>query len=470
MTDLDLCYTPASELARRIRAREMSPVEIVANSLARIEEVNPALNCFCFTFPEEALAKAAEAEKAVKRGDALGPLHGVPIAIKDFTPTRGKTTTMGSKVYADWVPEEDAQIVKDLTRAGAIMVGKTTTPEFAHAGFTHSPLWGVTRNPWDTARTPGGSSGGSGAAVASGCVPLAEGSDMGGSVRIPASCCGIVGLKPSLGRIPMTVLPTVFDNISHFGPLARTIDDAATFLAAAQGPFERDIMSLQTPLDIDLPVGGDVRGLRIALDMDLGYYAVDDEVAANVEACAAALREAGAVVEEVDLGWTRDMTDAWNVYWEVYLAAFFEQHLDTRRDDLDPTIAAMFDAARKVDAITLKRLEFVRTRQWLSLCDVFDRYDALICPTNPIPAPPADARDGELYGETTAGKMRSTAMTEVFNNVAQCPALSVPAGWTKGGLPTGLQIVGHRFDDLMTLRIGAAIERLRPWADRRPAI
>jgi Asp-tRNA(Asn)/Glu-tRNA(Gln) amidotransferase A subunit family amidase len=470
MTDLDLCYTPASELARRIRTREMSPVEIVANSLARIEEVNPALNCFCFTFPEEALAKAAEAEKAVKRGDALGPLHGVPIAIKDFTPTRGKTTTMGSKVYADWVPEEDAQIVKDLTRAGAIMVGKTTTPEFAHAGFTHSPLWGVTRNPWDTARTPGGSSGGSGAAVASGCVPLAEGSDMGGSVRIPASCCGIVGLKPSLGRIPMTVLPTVFDNISHFGPLARTIDDAATFLAAAQGPFERDIMSLQTPLDIDLPVGGDVRGLRIALDMDLGYYAVDDEVAANVEACAAALREAGAVVEEVDLGWTRDMTDAWNVYWEVYLAAFFEQHLDTRRDDLDPTIAAMFDAARKVDAITLKRLEFVRTRQWLSLCDVFDRYDALICPTNPIPAPPADARDGELYGETTAGKMRSTAMTEVFNNVAQCPALSVPAGWTKGGLPTGLQIVGHRFDDLMTLRIGAAIERLRPWADRRPAI
>mgnify|MGYP002628024217 CR=1 FL=1 len=470
MSDLDLCFTPASELARRIRTKEQSPVEITANSLARIEEVNPALNCFCFTFPEEALARAAEAEAAVMRGDAVGPLHGVPIAIKDFTPTRGKTTTMGSKVYADWVPEEDAQIVKDLSRAGAIMVGKTTTPEFAHAGFTHSPLWGVTRNPWNTQHTPGGSSGGSGAAVSSGCVPLAEGSDMGGSVRIPASCCGTVGLKPSLGRIPMTVLPTMFDNISHFGPLARTIDDAALFLAAAQGPFERDIMSLQTPLDITIPIGADVKGLRIALDMDLGFYAVDDEVAAHVEACATVLREAGATVEEVDLGWTRKMSDAWNVYWDVYLAAFFEQHLDSRREDLDPTIAAMFDSARKVDAITFKRLEFVRTEQWLALCDVFERYDALICPTCPIPAPPADARDAELYGETDEGKLRATTMTEVFNNIAQCPALSVPSGWTKAGLPTGLQIVGHRFDDLMALRIGAAIERARPWGDRRPPI
>jgi len=470
MTDLDLCYTPAAELARRIRNKEQSPVEIVANALARIEEVNPTLNCFCFTFPEEALAKAAAAEEAVMRGDAVSPLHGVPIAIKDFTPTKGKTTTMGSKVYADWVPEDDAQIVKDLNRAGAIMVGKTTTPEFAHAGFTHSPLWGVTRNPWNTQHTPGGSSGGSGAAVASGCVPLAEGSDMGGSVRIPASFCGTVGLKPSLGRIPMTVLPTVFDNISHFGPLARTIDDAALFLAAAQGPFERDIMSQQTPLDITLPIGGDVRGLRIALDMDLGFYAVDDEVAANVEACAAALRDAGAIVEEVDLGWKRDTVDAWGVHWDVYLAAFFEQHLDSRRDDLDPTIAAMFDNARKVDALTLKRLDFVRTKQWFALCDVFERYDALICPTNPVTAPPADDTDADHYGETADGKLRATDMTAVFNNIAQCPALSVPSGWSKAGLPTGLQIVGHRFDDLMALRIGAAIERLRPWADKRPPI
>jgi Asp-tRNA(Asn)/Glu-tRNA(Gln) amidotransferase A subunit family amidase len=470
MADLDLCFTSATELARRIATGGQSSEEIVANGLARIDEVNGTLNCFCFTYPEEALEKARAADAAVARGDALGPLHGVPIAIKDFTPTKGKTTTLGSVVYRDNVPDEDAQIVKDLLGAGAIMVGKTTTPEFAHDGFTHSPLWGTTRNPWNPERTPGGSSGGSGAAVASGCVPLAEGSDMGGSVRIPASFCGTVGLKPSLGRIPMTVLPTVFDNISHFGPLARTIDDAALFLDIAQGPFERDIMSNATPIDIQRPVAGDVKGLRIALDMDLGIYHVDDEVAANVEASAAALRDAGAIVEEVDLGWTSDCVDAWLTYWNVYLAAFFEQHLDTRRDDLDPNIAAMFDAARGVSAIDFKRLEFVRTQQWFKLCDVFERYDALICPTTPIPAPPADSSDAEQLGMRPDGKMNSSDMTLVFNNVAQCPALSVPSGMHSNGLPTSLQIIGHRFDDLTVLRIGAAVEKARPWVARRPEI
>ena len=202
MANHELCYTPAVTLARRIASREISPVEVVANSLERIEEVNPKLNCFCFTYPEEALEKANAAERAVMEGAPLGPLHGVPIAIKDFTPTAGKTTTMGSRVYRDHVPDQDARVVSDLLGAGAIMVGKTTTPEFAYDGFTHSPLWGVTRNPWNPDRTPGGSSGGSGAAVASGCVPLAEGSDMGGSVRIPAAFCGIVGLKPKSGPDP----------------------------------------------------------------------------------------------------------------------------------------------------------------------------------------------------------------------------------------------------------------------------
>ena len=470
MADLDLCYTPASELARRIRDKTLSPVEIMRNCLDRIDAVNPTLNCFCFVFPDEALAEARAAEDMVMRGAPLGPLHGVPIAIKDFTPTKGKTTTMGSMIYKDWVPDEDAQIVTDLTGAGAIMVGKTATPEFAHAGFTHSPLWGVTRNPWNPERTPGGSSGGSAAAVASGCVPLAEGSDMGGSVRQPAAFCGTVGLKPSLGRIPMTVLPTVFDNISHFGPLARTIDDAALFLDAAQGPFERDIMSNPSPLAIPAPVPSDVKGMRIALDMDLGIFAVDDEVAADVEACAAALRDAGATVEKIELGWTRECVDVWTDYWCIYLAAFFGQHLEDRRGDLDPANVESFEHAKTIGAIALKRMEFVRTKQWHRLCEVFESHDALICPTTQIEPPPAEHTDAMYDGETTDGKLTGTALTHVFNNVAQCPALSVPAGWTRDGLPTGLQIVGHRFDDLTVLRIGAAVERQRPWADRRPPI
>ncbi|HEX6092539.1 MAG TPA: amidase, partial [Dongiaceae bacterium] len=196
MADLDLCYTPATELAARIRDRKLSPVELMKNTLARIEAVNPKLNCFCFVYPEEALAKARAAEQAVMEGRILGPLHGVPIAIKDLTPTKGKRTTLGSYTHENWVPDRNAVIVDRLDAAGAIMVGKTTTPEFAYSSFTESPLWGITRNPWDPGKTPGGSSGGSGAAVGSGCVPLAEGTDMGGSVRIPAAWCGIVGLKP----------------------------------------------------------------------------------------------------------------------------------------------------------------------------------------------------------------------------------------------------------------------------------
>ena len=198
------------------RDKEISPLEVIQNSLDRIDEVNRKLNCFCFTYPEEALEKAKAAEQALISGKPR-PLEGIPVAIKDFTPTRGKVTTRGSKLLENWVPDWNPVLVDRLETAGAIMVGKTATPEFATSGFTDSPLWGTTRNPWNPSRTPGGSSGGSGAAVASGCVPFAEGTDMGGSVRIPAALCGIVGHKPTIGRIPMDIVGTAYCNISHFG-------------------------------------------------------------------------------------------------------------------------------------------------------------------------------------------------------------------------------------------------------------
>jgi Asp-tRNA(Asn)/Glu-tRNA(Gln) amidotransferase A subunit family amidase len=268
VVDHDLCYTPATDLIRSYLAREISPVEVVQNSLERIEEVNAALNCFCFVYPEEALAKAKIAEDRLHKCDGR-PLEGVPIAIKDFTPTKGKVTTRGSRLLQDWVPDWNPVVVERLEAAGAIMVGKTTTPEFATSGFTDSPLWGITRNPWDPARTPGGSSGGSGAAVASGCVPLAEGTDM----------------KPSLGRIPMDIIDTVYDNISHFGPLARTVSDAALFLDIAQGEHPSDIQSLPR-CQLDNPVPGDVEGMKFALDVTLGFCAVDPGVESNLRACA----------------------------------------------------------------------------------------------------------------------------------------------------------------------------------------
>ena len=386
MVDLDLAYTTASELSRRIRSKDISPVEVVKSALARIEEVNPKLNCFCFTYPEEARERARAAERAVLAGEEPGPLAGVPLAIKDLTPIKGKRTTLGSFVYEHWVPDKDAAVVEKLCRAGAILVGKTTTPEFAYSSFTESPLWGITRNPWDLERTPGGSSGGSGAAVAAGCVPLAEGTDMGGSVRIPAAFCGIVGLKPSLGRIPMDILPTVFDSISHFGPLARTVADAALFLSVAQGPHDCDIQSLKPALEVPVPPQGRLDGRKLALSVDLGFYAVDSEIEANTRAAAEALRNAGAQVEEVELGWTKEQSDAWTAYWGVYLAAAFEHVLPDYRDRMDPHVVALIEAGQAMGAVPFKQIETIRTEQWLELARVFERFDALLCPTMALPA------------------------------------------------------------------------------------
>ena len=470
MTDLDLCYAPATELSRRLKARELSAVELMGNTLARIEAVNGKLNCFCFVFPEEALAAAEQADKALARGDAVGPLHGIPVAIKDFTPTKGQVTTRGSKILEHWVPDFDPVIVQRLKAAGAIVVGKTTTPEFAYSSFTHSPLWGITRNPWNPAHTPGGSSGGSGAAVASGCVSLAEGTDMGGSVRIPAGWCGITGLKPSLGRIPMDILPSVFDNISHFGPLARTARDAALFLEVTQGPSDADIQSLPTrPSYLDNLDQG-VKGQRFALSIDQGCYAVDMDVEAAVRHAAAALQDLGAEVDEVELPWTRAVNDEWVACWGVFMAAFIGDYLEDWRDQMDPEVVALIEAGRKLDAVSFKRQELVRTEQWRALAKVFQNYDALLTPTNAKCVPKVEDRDANYGYEDGTGRYVGLDMTAAFNFVPQCPAISVPAGLDSQGLPVGLQIVGHRFDDLCVLRTAHALEQADLLGGRRPDI
>lgn len=470
MSDIELAYMPATELARLIREKQLSPINVVRNALERIEEVNPSLNCFCFVYPEEALELARKAEQAVMSGDDIGPLHGLPFAIKDLTPTKGKRTTLGSRVYEHWVPDKDAAIVEALSAAGGIMIGKTATPEFAHSGFCHSPLWGVTRNPWNPELTPGGSSGGSAAAVATGCAALAEGTDMLGSVRIPAAYCGIVGLKPSLGRIPMDILPSVFDTISHFGPLTRTVDDTALMLGVVQGPDERDILSLSPPLDIPLPLSADLRGRRLALSYDLGFFAIDDEVASNTADAAGALRAAGAEIEEVKLDWNRELVHAGWDLWHVFIATFFGQHLEEWRERMDPQVVAQMEAGFSISAVAYKRLDYFRTRAWQDLAELFGTYDALLCPTMSTPPPAAEAVDADFFEVDADGLFHGLELTGIFNLVAPCPALSVPSGFTPGGLPTSVQIVGRRHDDVGVLEIGAALERQRPWHDKRPGI
>ena len=471
MADLDLCYTPATELIRRYLGAELSPVDVIENSLARIDQVNPALNCFCFTYPDEALARARAAEAAYARGKAR-PLEGVPLAIKDFTPTRGKVTTRGSKLLENWVPDWNPVLVQRLEDAGAIMVGKTTTPEFATSGFTDSPLWGITRNPWNPARTPGGSSGGSGAAVASGCVPLAEGTDMGGSVRIPAALCGIVGLKPSLGRIPMDIIDTCFCNISHFGPLARTVADTALFLDAVQGAHPVDIQSLPR-CELDIPPNADVRGMKFALDATHGFCAVDPAVEANLRATANALEDAGAVVEEVDLGWDKRIIDLWYDLWAVFMAAAYTRLTDVpladNRERMSEGLARLIEIGLGLDAVSMRRAEFERTRYWKSLGAILEEHHALLSPTMAIPAPPVEMRDWDFGGVNDQGMLECMDMTAQFNLTAQCPAISVPSGFIDG-LPTATQIVARRYDDALALRIAAAVEQAMPWADNRPGI
>lgn len=458
----EICDLPAVQLAAMIAERSLSPVELMRASLARIGAVQPRLNPFCFVYEDAALHEAARAEDAVMRGETLGPLHGLPIAIKDFTPTKGLTTTRGSAAFADWVPDEDALIVRRLCTAGAIVIGKTTTPEFAFSSFTRSPLWGDTLNPWDSARSSGGSSGGSAVAVATGCVALAEGTDMGGSVRIPAALCGIVGLKPSLGRIPMDILPTCFDLISHFGPLARSVADAALFLSVTEGPDESDILSQVSPRPVG-EFGQGVAGLRIGVSADLGYYEVAPDVAANLRRVADALRDAGAVVEEVDLGWTIEVFHTHSALWQVYLAAAFGHLLPQWRERLDPDVVAIMEAGQRLDAVTYRRLDEARTRHWHRLARILLHHDAMICPTMARTAPLASAHDADFEHIDAHGRLHGLDMTGAFNNVAQVPALAVPSGFGADGLPTSVQIVGRRFDDGMVLRIGAAIERAMPW-------
>ena len=452
----------AAGIAAAVREGRLAPTKVIRDAIERIDAIR-GLNAFVLVDTDGAMAAAQALEASLQQGTAsTGPLAGVPIAIKDFTPTRGHLTTRGSWSTGDWVPTEDPVLVRRLKAAGAIVVGKTTTPEFAYSSYTHSPRWGVTRNPHDPERTPGGSSGGSACAVATGCVPLAEGTDMGGSVRIPAALSGVVGLKPSLGRIPMDILPTVFDNISHFGPLAGCVDDAALFLSVVQGSDDADIQSQTITSPIETPVtAADASRLKLAYSPDLGYYALDPGVAEQIEAAVEKLAAAGAEVERVDLPWTREINDIWMAIWGVSLAACWGDMAAACRDRPDPAVRQLMDDARSMTAIELKRTEILRTRIWHDLAQIFSRHDALLCPTCAVPAPSLTTTDADFDADLPDGRFGGLDMCCPFNLVPQCPVLSMPVGMTNG-LPVGLQIVGPRHADAAVLQIGKAIEELIP--------
>jgi Asp-tRNA(Asn)/Glu-tRNA(Gln) amidotransferase A subunit family amidase len=468
----ELCWTPATQLAGLIRRKAVSPVEVVDAALERIEQVNPSVNAYVTVTAAEARAAARAAEEAVARGATLGPLHGVPYSLKDLTPTRGIRTTMGSKIFEHYVPEEDAILVERLRTAGAILLGKTNTPEFGCKPFTDNRIFGATRNPWRRDRSAGGSSGGAAAAAAAGLGPLAEGSDLAGSIRQPAAWCGVVGFKPSQGRVARYPNTAAWNAMSMNGPITRTVADAALMFSVLTGPDPRDPLALpHTGEDwARLGDGAGVRGLRVAWTPDLGGAAAVDRAVASVCAAAARRFEAlGARVEPAspEIG---SITEPFLAINAALRLAGYGKYLPQWRDQMDPVLVRRLDLGLSLTAADVGRAEAERTAYHQRLRRFFEGYDLLLCPTTAVTATPLDEPlPAEIAGRPMAQNIDMLLPTYAFNFSAY-PAITVPCGFSDDGLPVGLQIVAGWRRDARVLTAAAAFEAAAPWAGRRPPV
>ncbi|MGG5890242.1 amidase [Falsiroseomonas sp. HC035] len=474
MDDTELRFMPATRAAALIRRRALSPVELTRAVLDGVAREQPRLNCFVTVLAEDAMAAARRAEQAVMDGGALGPLHGVPVHIKDQVDTADVLTTHGSAIFATNVPTRDDATAARLKAAGGILVGKTTMPEFGHKGITDGPSFGTTRNPWDLSRTTGGSSGGGAAAVAAGLGPLGLGTDGAGSVRIPAAACGIVGLKATLGTVPWETSADTFANNVYAGPMTRTVNDAAVMLSVIAGPSDRDAQSLRGPGLAPVPpglIGNDLHGLRVGYIARCCNPKVQAEVEANTLASLDALAVRGAHVEEV--------TDA--IDWiefegrVMYQAGFFvacTPHLAQWHNQMDPVLLAFMERGSGFSLTQFRQAQFARTRLFRAIQDLFGRFDILVTPTLTRTALPADfdAADGQIEIEGEACGITRQGWTSAMYpfNLTGHPALTIPSGFAKDGLPTGVQLVGPWGADMSLLRLGAILEQDRPWAQHRP--
>ncbi|MFD0687694.1 amidase [Actinomadura fibrosa] len=467
----EIVFTPARELARLVRTRELSAREVLQAHLDQIERTNPQVNAIVTLVPERAEREALAADERLASGAETGPLHGLPVAHKDTHATAGIRTTSGSPIFADHVPDTDDLIVERMRAAGTVTLGKTNVPEFAAGSHTFNPVFGVTRNPYDPSRSAGGSSGGAAAALACGMHPLADGSDMGGSLRNPASFCNVVGFRPSPGRVPSWPVPAAWATMSVQGPMARDVADVALLLSVLAGPDPRSPIALETPgAAFAVPLDRDLAGLRVAWSPDLGgTVPVDPAVTTALEPAAKVFADLGCTVEEAcpDLSGADEVfrtLRAW--HWDLSLGPL----LDERRGDFKPSLAANIEAGRLLTGADVGRAEALHTALFHRVRTFFERYDALLLPVSQVP--PFDA--GAEYPAEVAGVpmadylewMRSCYLVSATG----CPALSVPAGFTPDGLPVGLQIVGPHRADLAVLQIGHAYERATGHGARRPPL
>jgi aspartyl-tRNA(Asn)/glutamyl-tRNA(Gln) amidotransferase subunit A len=469
MSDNEVVWASALDLATRIRQKDVSPVEVMEAVLGRIEALNPRLNAFCLVAADQARAAARDAEVAVMKGEPLGPLHGVPVSVKDLIFTRGLRTTAGSRLLEDLVPEQDSVPVARLKVAGAIVIGKTTTSELGHKAITESPLFGVTRNPWDLTRTPGGSSGGAAAAVAAGLGPIGLGGDGGGSIRLPAAFCGLVGFKPSYGRVPEYPAFPGWEHLAQVGPLTRTVRDAAAVLDVIAGGDDRDPVSLpREPGSYVDACARDVRGLHVAWSADLGYARVDPVVQALCENAAAEFENLGCHVEVVNPLW-ENLEEAFGTMLAAQMHAAWGEQVAAREADVDPSFARFVARGATVTARDYLRARARMHEFWQEALAFLQRFDLLLTPTVAVPPFAAGAKPPrEIQGEPVS-VLGWMPFTYPFNVTGQ-PAASVPAGWTAENVPVGVQIVGQRHADATVLAACAAYEAAAPWSGRRPTL
>jgi amidase len=482
----ELAYAPAHELAARIRRRDLSPVEVVESFIDRIEARNPSLNALVYLGFDDARREARLAEESVMRGAELGPLHGVPAAIKDLFDFKPgwKSTLGGIRALKDHVVDAHCAFAERIQRrGGAILLGKTNSSLMGFRGTCDNYLFGPSRNPFNVAKNTGGSSGGSAAAVADGLMPLAEGTDAGGSIRIPASWCGVYGYKASFGRVPFLSRPNAFgaaDSPFLFeGPITRTVEDAAVALNVLAGYDSRDPFSLNEPVgDFTAATRRSIRGLRIAYSPNLDVFPVDNHVKEAVNRAVRAFEEAGATVEDVKLGITRpqrELSDVWSRLYMLLNLQAFETYkkagidlLGDHRDDFPPEYLYWVEECQRMSALDFYRDQAVRTEIYNAFQSILNEYDLLITPT--LACPPVDnATDGNTVGPNAINGEEVDPLIgwclTYFVNFTGHPAASIPAGLSDDGLPVGMQIIGRRNADADVLAASAAFERLRPWHD-----
>ncbi len=469
MNKEEICFLPAYEMREKIKTQELTSQEITEVIIERIEKINPIINAYCTPTFDLAREMAKKADDAVKKDEKLGLLHGIPTSIKDEMPIKGIRTTFGSKLYENNIPDEDDASVERLKDAGIVLLGKTNMSPFGFLHITDNLIFGETRNPWNLERTSGGSSGGAGAAIASGLGYLALGADGGGSIRVPASLCGIYGIKPSFGRVP--VYPTSgmhFESLIHYGPIVRYVKDAALMLDAIKGPHYGDMYSLpEQNINYLEKLDEKPKNLKIGFSLDLGFAKViDSDVKENFLNSVQKFEEFGWTIEPAKFK-IRNPERILLTYHSILFGYDLMAKLRDSREKMHPGLVKAVEAGVSATVMDFTRSMARRKIIYDKFYQYFKKYDILLTPTTGLPA----FELGILFPTQINGKMVSPTawapLVSVFNMTGN-PAASIPCGWSSDGLPIGMQIVGSKFDDLAVLQVSKAFEEIAPWQDKRP--